>query len=538
MMEMIWMTKSLDTFIIKKKIELAETVNLFIFLVRKLPFLGKFLGDKYKFKTLKAIINRFYPIFIFVKQLLWSILSFFIAILVVNNILTRLYNFIGGEFFYINVLNKNQVFDLAYRNFLPVYFYICGGVFRNLITDNMADVNKYLNSFHFNPKNICLGNLYYQPMLRLLTRSLVFMVAFYFLAKINPILSLALSIGIYFIEIAASVFWMNFEIKHEKSFLSNGFFHFFIMLILWILLAFLGLFTNFKAKIFVGLILILAALAFIFAKAYMRNFDSYGIIIEKSLREYEETMEEIDTNVNNKFKLKAKDLKDSKVKGTGFAYLNNLFFKRHKRIILKPTLIKSAILLGGGLVVFSMVFRDSLSYNELGEVTIRLTPLIMYTLCRQDNIIGAFFINCDQGLMPYGFYRQGKNLLTMYWQRLISMLKLNMLPALATSLIYMIFVCYKKELTNPTNLLIIVYIFLVASFFTSLSLVKYYLLQPYNQEGKPSGFFVGIINLLIYIVCIRFLSFTENMNKTMILTIVLVFIIVFTIVSNLSLIHI
>ena len=75
------MNKDLRTYILAEKIALTETFNLMVYGIRKLPLIGKKLGDKYRFFEVKGIMYSFYPIFVFIKQILGCALSFLIAYL-------------------------------------------------------------------------------------------------------------------------------------------------------------------------------------------------------------------------------------------------------------------------------------------------------------------------------------------------------------------------------------------------------------------------------------------------------------------------
>ena len=159
-------------------------------------------------------------------------------------------------------------------------------------------------------------------------------------------------------------------------------------------------------------------------------------------------------------------------------------------------------------------------------------PFLMYTLSRQDKVINVMYLNCDQGLLPYGFYRKGEMLLAMYRLRFRSMLAINMIPALAVFATYMIAIAYKGELLWINNLIVLVYILLMTTFFTSLALAKYYLIQPYNQEGMPVSKVAGLINMVVYYICIYGAFIVKDMDYKMILIASGGFILAFIIIVN------
>ena len=237
------------------------------------------------------------------------------------------------------------------------------------------------------------------------------------------------------------------------------------------------------------------------------------------------------------YELKDKDIEVKNKKGLyhkkGLAFLNSLFFIRHKRLIKKPVIIKSLAVPAIGLgVFFFTVFKETLTADGIFELTIRAMPFLMYTLSRQDKVITAMYLNCDQGLLPYGFYRKGSMLLTMYRLRLKSMLAINLIPAAAVFATYMVVIAYKGEIFWINNLLILAYIFLMTTFFTSLALAKYYLIQPYNQEGMPVSKIAGLINMVVYYICIYGAFIVRDMDYKMILMASGGFILAFIIIVN------
>lgn len=196
-------------------------------------------------------------------------------------------------------------------------------------------------------------------------------------------------------------------------------------------------------------------------------------------------------------------------------------------------MIKSLAVPAIGLgVFFFTVFKNTLEPENIFELTIRAMPFLTYTLSRQDKVITAMYLNCDQGLLPYGFYRKGEMLLAMYRLRFRSMLAINMIPAAAVFATYMVTISYKGEIFWINNLLVLAYILLMTTFFTSLALAKYYLIQPYNQEGILVSKLAGLINMVVYYICIYGAFIVKDMDYKMILMASGGFILVFIIVVN------
>ena len=332
---------------------------------------------------------------------------------------------------------------------------------------------------------------------------------------------------------------MNIGLKSKKNIFSNGLFQAISAFVAYFVLSHLILFFGLANNLILSVIFIGSILGFAWSIAYLKNFDQYGKIVEQSLKEYEDFIDKIDTSPGANVKLKDKDIDNKKVKGEGFAYLNNIFFRRHRRILLKPVLIKSGILavLMTILISFLPFFEKNID-GDLVEMMVILVPLATYILCKQDNILTAFFINCDQGLIPYGFYRQPSNLLTMYRARLISLFKINAIPAIVYVL-GLVGVFLRLHRTDYIFALeAIAYILLAGVFFTSLPLAQYYLFQPFNAEGAKVGKISGAIDMIVYIFCFNAIRFTGGIKTPILVIGSSVFILLFTIITSLLILKI
>lgn len=531
------MNKDLRTYILAEKIALTESFNLMVYGIRKLPLIGKKLGDKYSFFEFKEIMYSFYPIFVLIKQILSCLLSFGIAYLLTTITYGWIFKIFGGEIFAADISSKSDLVSYLMGLMMPVVLYYATGVFRNFIYDNGAGIGKYFAQYHIEPLVSAKIFLYYKPGSRLIGRTIVFLIVFSLIGKLPFIYPLLLSFGVYFLETGASVFWMKYKLKGKKGILDNGLLQFVFILLIYLATMVFVVTSRFDLKIATAIIFGISLAIFIYGVSGLRKFDSFDQVIEESVEEYEIATDQFETGEAKVYELKDKDVEVKNTKGLykkkGLAFLNSLFFLRHKRLITKPVIIKSLAVPVVGLGVFFLtVFKETLTVDGIFELTIRSMPFLMYTLSRQDKVITAMYLNCDQGLLPYGFYRKGEMLLAMYRLRFRSMLVINLIPAAAVFATYMVMVAYKGELFWVNNLLVLAYILLMTTFFTSLALAKYYLLQPYNQEGMAVSKIAGLINMLVYYICIYGAFIVKDMDYKMILMASGGFILAFIIVVN------
>lgn len=531
------MNKDFRTYILAEKIALTETFNLMVYGIRKLPLIGKKLGDKYRFFEIKGIMYSFYPIFVLIKQILGCALSFLVTYLFTTITYGCIYKIFGGEIFAVDLASKAELTSYLVGLMVPVILYFATGIFRNFIYDNGPGIGKYFAQYHIDPKSSANMFLYYKPAMRLIGRTIIFLIVFSLIGKISPIYPLLMSLGVYFLEIGASVFWMKYKLKHKKGILDNGLLQIVFIILIPVLVMGLVITGSFDLKIATGIIFIFSLILFIYGLNGLRKFDSFDQVIEESVEEYDVASEDLDLSAAKDYELKDKDIEVKNTKGLykkkGLAFLNSLFFIRHKRLITKPVIIKSLAVPAIGLgVFFFTVFKETLTTEGIFELTIRAMPFLTYILSRQDKVINAMYLNCDQGLLPYGFYRKGEMLLAMYRLRFRSMLAINMIPAAAVFLTYMVAISYKGEILWVNNLVVLAYILLMTTFFTSLALAKYYLLQPYNQEGMSVSKLAGLVNMVVYYICIYGAFIVKDMDYKIILMASGGFILAFIIIVN------
>ena len=528
------MNKSLRTFSIIQKISLAKTINGIAYFFRKIPLVGSFLGDKYRFYELKQIVFFFYPIFALIWQIIKSALCLAIAIgmmVYANEFISKIFH---AEEILAGKIGRLSLNEYTASLLVPCFIYLAFAIFRNMIVDNVNSIYELFTNFAFDAKEIAKAHLYYIPILRFVGRSLVFIFAFKFLADVSIIDSLAMSLAILMTELAASIFWLSYLKDKEKSILDNGFIQLAIGLILSLILYVCVSYFKIPSRATSFSFLILSIIAFIPAYNYMKSFNSYGKIIEKAARKYQIALDTVADNAANPLKIKEKDLGKEKVKGESFAYLNQVFFLRHRRIIRKPILIKSMIILLISLVLSAYLYVKGFDLDgNVGEISTFLIPLTMYILLKQDNILRSMYLNCDKGLMPYGFYREGKNVLSMYKERFKSLLRIMTIPSLALAVSYLMLARFDRTIGLEEKALSLVYIALLTLFFVSLPLMEYYLLSPFNQEGQKTGKAVILIDYLIYAAVFFILpQVTSKISYGVFLIAVSIFIICFVITSQ------
>ena len=502
----IWvikMSRYFSKFLLIERIKITKIFNGMVYGIRKIPIIGKHLGDKYYFYDLKEIVNTFVPIFSIIWQMIKSILTFGFAIFISRTLLKFLFEISDKSplFFRGN-------FDLSLGAVLltciPFVFYITNMITSSMLTDNGNVFSDLSKNFNFFPNDLAYIFLYLQPFLIFIGRTLGFVIFGKIFANINPIYTFLFSLGIYFYNINITGFWTKIYEKREKSFFEDRpFLQIILILILDLAISLLVLIIRLDFKVLSLGFFLINLILFPFTVKYFKNFNGYDKIIEKTINVYKIAVNDAKNIQDGVVKIENKDInKKEKIKGEGFVYLNNLFFKRHKKHLLKPTLIKSGIFLILGIGGFLFASSLTIKAKEIYKILIYAIPIISYILFKQDKILMAFYKNCDSSLLYYNFYREDKNLLKMFWLRFNSIFKLMSIPMGAMFIIYIGIAIKYLTKTNYNLSLPIFYILLNAIFFTVLPLFQYYIIQPFDKEGKQKSVVLVLMNMFLYYIFI------------------------------------
>lgn len=497
------MSRYFSKFLLIERIKITKIFNGMVYGIRKVPLIGKHLGDKYYFYDLKEIVNTFVPIFSIIWQFIKSILTFGFAIIISRTMLKFLFEISDKS-----PLFFRENFDLSLGAVLltctPFVFYITNMITSSMLTDNGNVFSDLSKNFNFFPDDLAHIFLYLQPFLIFIGRTLGFVIFGKIFANINPLYTFLFSLGIYFYNINITGFWTKIYEKREKSFFEDRpFLQIILILILDLLISLLVLIIKLDFKVLSLGFFLINFILFPFTVKYFKNFKGYDKIIEKTINVYKIAVKDAKNIQDGVVKIENKDInKKEKIKGEGFVYLNKIFFKRHKKHLLKPTLIKSGIFLILGIGGFLFVSSLTMKAKEIYKILIFIIPIISYILFKQDLILMAFYKNCDSSLLYYNFYREDKNLLKMFWLRFNSIFKLMLIPMGAMFVIYIGF-AIKFLINTDLNLLLpIFYILLNAIFFTVLPLFQYYIIQPFDKEGKQKSVVLVLMNIFLYYIFI------------------------------------
>lgn len=190
---------------------------------------------------------------------------------------------------------------------------------------------------------------------------------------------------------------------------------------------------------------------------------------------------------------------------SGYKYFNELFMKRHSKMLTKSAKIITFILLVILICATAACYnipQIKVLTNELMLTFLPYFLFVMYSLNRGGAITAAMFMNCDHSMLSYRFYRQPKTIVLLFMERLKYICVINLMPAsvIAIGLPFLLYVSGGTD--NPGNYLILfVSIMAMSVFFSVHTLVMYYLLQPYNANMESKSAVYTIVNVVTYYVC-------------------------------------
>ncbi len=189
----------------------------------------------------------------------------------------------------------------------------------------------------------------------------------------------------------------------------------------------------------------------------------------------------------------------------GFEYLNELFIRRHRKILwnsAKKISYVCVFLVHGVQLFLYMKPELKPKMNEIVMTWLPYFVFIMYVINRGTNFTQALFMNCDHSLLTYPFFKQPNFVLKLFQIRLREIMKINAVPALVIGGGLALMLYTSGGTDNPLNYaILIISILCMSLFFSAHYLTIYYLLQPYNAGTEMKSGTYRIVMMVTYMVC-------------------------------------
>lgn len=189
----------------------------------------------------------------------------------------------------------------------------------------------------------------------------------------------------------------------------------------------------------------------------------------------------------------------------GFEYLNEIFIRRHQKILWKSSKRIAAICLGIiGVAVAGIRFLPECK-EIVNHFVLRNLPyfaFIMYFINRGTGFTNVLFMNCDHSLLTYSFYKRPECILRLFKIRLREIMKVNLLPAavIGAGLALLLYLSGGTE--EPLDYAaLVVSVLCISMFFSVHYLTIYYLLQPYNAGTEIKSGTYRVVVTGTYFAC-------------------------------------
>lgn len=479
----------LKTFAHSFRLANAYKVNTVIYSLKSIPLVNRLLPDSlYSSKGLKS--------FTAVISAIWQFIMIFL-----------------GKAIYIGLmiyLPASQMKNPA-EAFLNILFFLtlAGGITNNGLFDPSRDKYYAMFIMRLDARDYTVSNYIYY-LLKTFVGFIVVTLVFGLLCGVNPFYCIVIPFMVCALKPIFGSFNLMYDSRHITHLKHEGFPYSAVLAVDAVFIAaayipaLLGVSIPGLAVLIVTLALLVASA---FALSYVIKFKNYRTIqlfvlnpqnlaMNKSVetqRTQSMFQNKIDTDVN---------ITSNK---TGYKYFNEIFMKRHSKILTKSAKKITAVL----AVIFAVLIAVSLFVpNVSGEINtfilnkLSLFLIVMYFINRGRTMTQAMFVNCDHSMLAYRFYRQPVAVLNLFIQRLKYIVLVNLMPASVIAVGLPLLLFLNGGTDNATLYPLIFFTIIAMSLFFSVhTIVLYYLMQPYNENMEMKNAAYGIVNMVTYFVC-------------------------------------
>ena len=477
-----------NTFIQSFKLRNCYKVNSIIYSIKQIPLIKRILPDSlYKSLILKIIGN--------IISIIWEISSIFLGKLIY--IAAMIFGMMG-----LYTTNSSGTF-LTIFTFLT----IAGSLMNTYMFNPTKDKYYAMFIMRMDAKKYTISNYIY-AILKVVVGFMPFSLIFGLIANINIGICILMPFFVASCKIIFSTYALN-EFERKKVYINENKPVRFIWIIVGIcLLLGYGLpYVGVTLSEIVFLVIsILTIVVGIFCIKYILKFNKYremykSILTEDNMNAKKTAEKQVKDNILNQIDINEKISSNKKE----FKYFNDLFIKRHSKILLKSakkTAVISLFIIIG--VIFVTLLNDTFKtkINELLMNSLPFFVFVMYIINRGQVVTQAMFMNCDHSMLTYSFYKTPKSILLLFKERIKSIVGINLLPAIVIGLGLPIILYVTGGTDNIYNYLILfVSIICMSIFFSVHHLILYYLLQPYNINSETKSSTYQIANFITYMAC-------------------------------------
>ncbi|MBS7577243.1 MULTISPECIES: hypothetical protein [unclassified Enterococcus] len=220
---------------------------------------------------------------------------------------------------------------------------------------------------------------------------------------------------------------------------------------------------------------------------------------------------------------------------SGIQLLNHLLFKRYQKVFSKKLLWRLGFLIGLLLIIIGFYFYLTMTNsqnmlimdsNQVAKALPSLFPIV-YILNLSKEIVAIYYLKCDKAMLNYPFYRTKSAILGSFLDRLKQSFIVNTPIIIGIFLnIFAIILLFGENISPAIYGLIIFYGIAMNLLFSFHELFLYYILQPFDREGKAKNPAFQFINWIFYFFCIYNYNVEGFFNSTILYVLIISIVIV------------
>ncbi len=509
--------------VLKKSLQIdyAYSVNSFIYTLQKLPLFNDLLTeDAYNSKILKKIVGLFGITVstlrvIFLKFMYFFMIFYLSYEISQNNLIKTFFNI----YFFLTILGlfiNNKLLNTAKKKYFT------------LIVFNV-DASKYLKA-----------SIIWMQTTNLILNTICIYFFMSILNSPNILYGLVLLILTYSARLVGEALNIIFYKKYNYIWYSNTTLYFPILITL-LLLALLPVINIYIPFTLITIITIILFILSIPSLIYLLNIKDYKLMYKQlstvtkvmNSKNDKDYLKQAMVDVKDKDKkIDEKLLKDKK----GYDFFNTIFFERHKEILLRSAKKYSLFLILIYIFLNYLVYTKVnylISINSLLFYNLSWFIIIMFIINRGAIITQAMFFNCDHAMLNYNFYREEKTIINLFKQRLLTVIKVNLLPAIVVGLGNISILLVSRNYNILIMISQFIFIICLSILFSVHYLVIYYLLQPFNKEMEVKKSSYSFVTLITYVLTYKL---SGIVLKTPYLSLITLFITIIYIVISILLV--
>lgn len=493
------------------RLKAAYSINTVLYALRRIPGLKKLLTvDWYKKKWLKRLM--------IVLSAIWEMLKFLLIHL---------------SYFAVLMAAALKIFNSVepVSSFLTMYLALSavGLITNSLVIQGSKEKYYAVVLMRMNAVRFAESDLIVSSLLFLTGQWLSFFLLF-FILDLPLYLKVLLPLGVWGLKLLYLNLYLSYYRRHKESWKAGWpvMIFTFVMTAAPMILLLAGIGIPVSAA---GWIAGFGIAAGLLSLVPIKRFPYYPQMLKQMFSEVALLRLDVVTRRQND-KLISEDNRIESRK-QGLEYLNELFVKRHRKVLWKPALIMTgivAVLLAGLTVVLLFVPKARPGYLEFAESHIAVFTMVAYLMNRGTAFTKALFDNCDHSLLAYSSYRKRENLLKLFRIRLKDLIKVNLLPTgilgVGCALLYLFF-AGGKSLTVAAALVLTVP--LLSIFFSIHYMMLYYVLQPFTEGSMRAGGLYSLILMITYWPC--YATTSLEIKTTLFSAGVTVFVVVYFMIS-------